>query len=84
MSLPQDGTPASPQALKANRSTQNLLVVFLTVTLILSGVGILFYGIVTDKVPFSGSIDVSTIAAVVIIASFTTILRASFGKNNVG
>jgi hypothetical protein len=84
MSEQQDGTPAPKEPFRAQRSTQNFLIIFLTMTLILTTVGMMGYGIATGKVGFTGSIDVSILLGVALVTGIGAILRTVFGKSNVG
>jgi hypothetical protein len=62
---------------------QVFLTIFLVVTITLFAISILVYAIMSRKVVFSGSIDVSLIAGIVIITALLAILRTVFGKGNV-
>ena len=46
-------------------------------------IAIVLYGIASNRVSFSGSIDVGLISSIVTVAALMAILRAVFGKGNV-
>jgi len=59
------------------------LMIFLALTVTLFAIAIVIYGIASNRVSFSGSIDVGLISSIVTVAALMAILRAVFGKGNV-
>lgn len=59
------------------------LMIFLSLTITFFAIAIVLYGITSEKVTFSGSIDVGLITSIVTVTALMAILKAVFGKNNV-
>jgi hypothetical protein len=78
---PQDSKPTS--AFHPSRSLQDFIIAFLIITLTLNAVGLLWMGVVTGRVNFSGNVDASLVTGVLISVAMIPILRFVFSKQNV-
>ncbi|WP_148681127.1 hypothetical protein [Candidatus Nitrososphaera gargensis] len=68
---------------KADKMMQNVIILFLIVTLTLNAVGLLWMGVLNGKIEFTGSIDAGVIVGVVVSVAIVTVLRYVFKKENV-
>lgn len=72
---------SNPRQVRAK--VREFLMIFLALTVTLFAIAIVLYGIASNRVSFSGSIDVGLISSIVTVAALMAILRAVFGKGNV-
>lgn len=74
---------SKPPAFKPSRSLQDFIIAFLIVTLTLNAVGLLWMGVITGRLTFTGNVDGSLITGVLISVAMIPILRFVFSKANV-
>jgi hypothetical protein len=68
---------------RSRAGVREFLMIFLALTVTLFSIAIVLYGIASNRVSFSGSIDVGLISSIVTVAALMAVLRAVFGKGNV-